>query len=284
MIAAGALFTCGDTLMKLATPDLETGQLIFMRGVFVCATALAVAYATGVLGLITAAFVPAVRLRSIGDVGGAFFFQSALARMPLADLMAVTQLNPLAITAASAIVLGEKVGWRRWTAAAAGLVGVLLIIRPGGSAFNWWALAGVAAVLSSTLRDLATTKITVAIPTVLIMVFSSGAVAIWGLVMALLETWRWPGPWLLLIVFGAAMFSMLGQICVIVAMRSGEVSAVAPFRYALILFALLMGFLVWGHFPDGLTLIGTAIVVGAGLYTFHREQTLRRRRVIGPPA
>src|SRR5690606_10069451 len=96
---------------------------------------------------------PPMVLRAIGDVGGALAFQSALARMAFADLIAIIQMNPLTVTAASAVFLDERVGWRRWTAAVVGLLGVLLIIRPGTSAFTWWSILAIVSVLFATLRD-----------------------------------------------------------------------------------------------------------------------------------
>lgn len=283
MIASSATSSCGDTFMKLATTSLPTGELIFLRGMFVSSVALLIAHLTGALPLLRSALIAPVCWRAAGDMAGALFFQSALARMPYPDLVAVNQLQPLSITAASAIWLREHVGWRRWSAALAGFLGVLLIIQPG-SDFNWWALAGIAAVLSTTVRDIATRSITTAIPGVLIMTISSGAVTLSGLALSLFESWAVPPLGLIGLMACAATCSLVGQLCVIFAMRTGEVSVVAPFRYSLIVFSILLGYIVWGHFPDGFKLVGIAIVVGAGLYTFHREQVLRRERVISPPS
>jgi len=276
MIAAMASFTCGDTLMKLASDKLPTGELVFLRGAFITLMVLAALVATGAIRQMHRVFIAPIGIRAAGDVGGAFFFQSALARMPLADLMSVNQLNPMMITAASAVFLKEPIGWRRWTATIAGLCGVLLIIRPGTSAFTWWALVGFLAVLSSTVRDLATRRIDPTIPTLAVLVCSSAATTAWGLFMSLFESWSAPTLWMLAILLAASVFSMIGQLCIIIAMRSGEISVVAPFRYSLMVFAILMGFLVWGHLPDAIGFLGMAIVVGAGLYTFHREQVRRR--------
>lgn len=276
MTAAMGCFSCGDTLMKIAAGTLPTGELIFIRGGLITVMVLAAIVASGLAHHLWRALVPAVAVRAAGDIGGAFFFQSALARMPLADLMAITQLNPLAITAASAVFFKEPVGWRRWTAAAVGLLGVLLIIRPGTSAFTWWALAGLAAVLSSTVRDLATRRVDPSIPTMIILVFSSFATAAWGACLSLVESWQWPSPRMMMLLFAASVFSMVGQASIIVAMRSGELSVVAPFRYSLILFGISLGFIVWGQLPDALGFTGMAIVVLAGLYTFHREQVRKR--------
>ena len=182
------------------------------------------------------------------------------------------------LTAASALFLAERVGWRRWTATAIGLLGVLIIVRPGGTAFGWWALIGIASVVCTTLRDLSTRHINRRVPAILIMTMSAGAVTLAALAVAPFSNWQWPSGALFLKLCGAGVFSLLGQLGVIIAMRTGEVSAVVPFRYMIILFSIISGVVVFGHFPDALTLLGIAIVTSAGLYTFYREQTLRRTK------
>lgn len=276
MTTACASFACGDTIMKLAAGPLPTSQLLFVRGVFVTLGALLVAISLGALPMLPRAFSKAMALRAAGDVTGAWSFQTALARMPYADLSAVGQLTPLSITAASALFLGEKVGWRRWTATIVGLAGVLLIIRPGSSAFNWWALAGILSVLGSTVRDLGTRYVDRSVPPPIIMMLSAGATTLTSLLVAPFAGWGVPPVTFVVAMAFAAMFSLIGQFCVIVSVRSADISAVAPFRYTIILFAIASGILVFGHFPDAYTLAGTTIVVAAGLYTFYREQSLRR--------
>jgi drug/metabolite transporter (DMT)-like permease len=276
MTAACASFACGDTIMKLSAGQVPTSELLFLRGSFVTVGGLLVAMSLGSLSILHRALSKAMALRAAGDVTGAWSFQLALARMPYADLTAVGQLIPLSITAASALFLGEKVGWRRWTATMIGLLGVLLIIRPGSSAFNWWALAGLVSVLASTVRDLGTRFVDRGVPPPIIMMLSAGATTLTSLLAAPFSAWSSPSATLVLSMAAAAMFSLFGQICVIISVRSADISAVAPFRYTIILFAIASGVLVFGQFPDSLTLVGTAIVVAAGLYTFYREQSLRR--------
>lgn len=276
MSAACASFACGDTIMKLASGSVPTSELLFLRGSFVTFGGLLLAFALGSLAVLHRAMSMAMAVRAAGDTTGAWGFQLALARMPYADLSAIGQLIPLTITAASALFFGEKVGWRRWTATAFGLLGVLLIIRPGSSTFNWWALAGILSVLGATVRDLATRRIDPTVPPPIIMMLSAGAVTVSSLVASLFDTWLVPSAGLVMAMATAAVFSLIGQMCIIISVRSADISAVAPFRYTIIIFAIVSGVLVFGHFPDAVTLLGTAIVVSAGLYTFYREQALRR--------
>ncbi len=276
VIAAMAFFSCGDTLMKLAAGKIPTSELLFIRGAIVTSAAVAVCISVGAFINFRHALSWPMALRAGGDIGGGWFFQSALARMQLPDLSAIGQLGPLMMTAASALFLGEKVGWRRWTAAFVGLVGVLLIIRPGTSAFTWWSVVGILSVVSGTVRDLATRRVDRRVHGALIMAISAFAVTMASLAVAPFAGWQMPAGLTVLEAAGAAGFSLSGQLCLIKAMRSGEVSAVAPFRYSIIPFVILSGIVVFGYLPDMTTLLGIAIVVAAGLYTFFREQKLRR--------
>jgi S-adenosylmethionine uptake transporter len=109
------------------------------------------------------------------------------------------------------------------------------------------------------------------------MWFSSSAVALGSLTMLFFESWIWPQPLVLLQVAGASAFSLTGHLCIITAVRKGELSAVAPFRYSIMIWALLLGLVIWGQWPDPLAMLGMAIVTGAGIYTFRREMVARRR-------
>ena len=188
MVAATALFTCGDAAMKLVSGSLPTGETVFVRGVSTVTIVTIAAFWTGAIYGLRDAFVRAMGWRSIGDVGSALFFQGALARMPFADLMGILQMTPLSLTAASALFLGEHVGWRRWTAVGIGFTGALLVIKPGSSAFNAWALLGVLSVLCGTLRDVNTRRLDVALSPLLIMLLSQIVVAFSGLGCRVFET------------------------------------------------------------------------------------------------
>lgn len=138
MLAAMGLFICGDAVMKLIGASLPSGETVFLRGIVATITIWTIAIASGAFYQFKQACNGYMALRSLGDLIGITCFQIGLSRLPFADVSAILQINPLMVTAAAAIFLGEKVGWRRWSATAVGLIGVLLIIRPGSSAFNPW--------------------------------------------------------------------------------------------------------------------------------------------------
>jgi len=272
MAAAMASFVIGDSIIKFAGQELPPGEMMFVRGLFASAITLAVAHATGALSSLYLAMTPLMGLRALGDVGATLLFFLALPRLPFAEVNAIAQFAPLALTAGAAVFLSEPVGWRRWVALIVGLIGVLIIIRPGGSAFDWAALFVIGSVLSVTLRDLLTRHIGMALPALLLTSFSAVSVTIGGLMMLPFETWRMPsGAYLVLLsLAGVAVFA--GNYWTVVAVRTGEMAVVSPFRYVATPFAVVSGYLVFGELPDAITFMGIATVIGAGLYTVHRER------------
>lgn len=283
MLMATISFTFGDAAMKLVSGTMPTGQSVCLRSTLSVLIVTAVAYFSGALGSLRAALVPMMGWRSLGDAGNSLCFQASLARLPFADIMGILQLTPLSLTAASAVFLGAAVGWRRWCAVAAGLFGALLVIKPGSGAFNAWALLAVLSVLFGTLRDITTRRIDGGLSPLLILLLSQSAVALAALAMALFEPWTWPGLRQIGLIALAAGCTLLGHFWMIVSLRIGDIAAVAPFRYAGIVWAILLGFVLWGELPDGLSSAGMAILVLAGLYAFHRER-LAMRAVVRVPA
>jgi drug/metabolite transporter (DMT)-like permease len=215
-------------------------------------------------------------VRGLLDIGSTVFFMLALMHMPLADIFGILQFTPLAITAGAALFLGARVGWRRWLAATVGLIGVLLIVRPGGTAFNPYAILALGSILCSVSRDLITRGVAQNVPSLLIAGSSATLVMLSSLGFVPFERWHWPAlsPTLMLAASAAALLA--GQYWLIAAMRIGEIAVVAPFRYSLIVWAVAAGYIVWGELPDLISWLGIAIVSLAGLYTFLREQHLAR--------
>ena len=276
MLGAMAAFSVGDAMMKLSTGHLPAGQSIFIRGVIGATLIWAVAWRTGALAQLRTLSNPYLPWRTLGDTGGSFCYIGALAHMPLADAAAIMQTNPLAVTAAAALFLNERVGWRRWTATGIGFLGALLIIQPGTQTFTWASVLVILSVLSCTMRDVATRGLA-GLPTVLIAATAATTTMILSLGFVTFERWQMPvmGDGLRLGV--AAVCMLVGQVLVVISIRAGDVSAVVPFRYSAMLWTLLLSAVVWRYVPNATTLAGIVIVSGAGLYTFFREQTLRRQ-------
>ena len=276
ILASATGFVVNDALVKLATEELPTGEIIFVRGVMATAI-LAIATTYGRAWRSPRVLLqPAMAIRITSASFATLFIVAALRYLPLATTSAILQVTPLVVTAGAAVLLKSPVGWRRWAASLAGFCGVLLIIRPGSQSFVpevWIAL--VALVFTAT-RDLTTRFVDQAVPSLLVAVASSAMIMIAGLALYPFEVWSWPSPRAFMLLGGAAVCLYFAYYLGIVAMRIGEIAVVAPFRYSLILLALILSYIVWGHVPDVYASVGIAIVCGAGLYLLHRERVRAR--------
>lgn len=276
MLAAMAAFVANDAMMKQAATELPTGQVIFLRGVIMVPALTAFLIATASPGVLRALVRPAILARSAAEVGAALLYLTALFRMPIADCTAILQFTPLALTAGAALFLGAHVGWRRWLATLVGLIGVLIIIRPGANAFNPYAALALLSVAFIAARDLITRTLGADVPTLVIAFTATAAVAVSSIGLMPFETWQWPSAAALLALGGASIALLGAQYWIILAMRTGDIAVVAPFRYSIILWAVAAGFLIWREVPDAATWVGIAIVTAAGLYTFVREHRLAK--------
>ncbi len=280
MTAGNFLFLINDTALKLASGNIGLSQLLFLRSIFAIPLLLMIAVAVGAHRNIRPVFSWPVFLRVLAELGAAYFFLMALLHVPIADTMAIMQIVPLAITAAGAIFLGERVGWRRWTAIIVGLIGVLIVIRPGGVGFHPFSLFALGSVVCATARDMLVRYIPGNVPAMMISLVMSVGVAVFTVLIALLsgESWVVPNAGEFGLTFVSGTFLGAGYLLSIVAMRHGDISVVAPFRYTMILFAIIVGIIVWGEIPDRWMITGTLIIAATGVYTFYRERKLARLR------
>lgn len=276
MIVSMAALIANDAFFKLAAAGLPIGEAIFLRGLFASLLVAALIVHVGALGALPRLGDGKMLFRSAAEVGATLLYLIALVQMPIAEATAILQFTPLAITAGAALFLGAPVGWRRWTATVVGLIGVLVIIRPGAAVFNPYAALALASVAFIAARDLTTRRLGQHIPTLVITFSSSAAVMLSSLGFLAVEEWRWPEMPQMLALLAAGICLLAGQFWAIVALRTGDIAVVVPFRYSIILWAILAGFLVWGELPDFATWIGIAIVTSAGIYTYLREQKLAR--------
>ena len=279
MTAAMVAFTCNDAFMKAATATLPVFEAIVLRGILTTLALAALAWRMGALSL----SVPPgdrfwVALRVVGEVSSTYTFLFALKHMQIANLSAILQFLPLAVTLTAALLLGEKIGWRRLSAILVGFVGVMLIVRPGTDGFDRWSALGLLSVAGVVVRDLSTRRISRKVPSLTVAFLAALSVTL-GAALALPFTEVAPvSAQQALQIVGASAFIIIGYLTVVMSMRVGEVSIVAPFRYTSLVAAILLGWLFFGQWPDRLTLIGAAIVVATGIYTFYRERKLAQAR------
>ena len=276
--AANLLFLVNDTLIKLASDELSLGQILFLRGLFATALLIPIAYAAGVMKHLRLLWHWALALRTVAEIFSAILFILALFNMPIGNINAILQVVPLMVTACAALFLGEQVGWRRWAAIGVGFAGVMIVIRPGLAGFDAWSLVALASMLFITIRDLATRMMPRGIPTLLVALVTAIAVGLTGPVYSAAagETWVIPSTHAFMLIGGATVFLIGGYLLAVDFMRHGDIAVVAPFRYIVVLWAIIVGYLVWNEVPDPAMIIGTALVIASGIYTIHRERKIAR--------
>lgn len=274
MAASMAAFALEDMFVKAASHTLPVGEILMLFGLG----------GTFAFCLLTRRreesichpqlMCRPILLRVICEVTGRLCFILAIALTPLSSASAILQATPLVVVMGAAFFFGEQVGWRRWSAILIGFAGVLMILRPGLAGFEPASLFAVLGTLGFAGRDLATRAAPpvfsnmqlgvygffVLIPTGMVMVPFTG-----GLV--------WPDALSAAKVLGAIVFGVMAYYALTVAMRTGEVSVVTPFRYTRLVFALILGMMVFAERPDAMTLAGSLIIVLSGVYSLMKPKT-----------
>jgi len=276
MMGSMAAFTVNDTLVKAAGQDLPLFQLVAMRGVFATGLVFLLARHLGALHIRFSRhdrFL--VVARSLSELLATFFFLTALMHMPLANVTAVLQALPLTVTLGAAVFFAEPIGWRRILAIAMGFAGMLLIVRPGPDGFSLYALYALVAVACVTARDLITRRMSPEVPSMVVTLATSLTITLAAAVASVFQGWVPVAAPTGLLIGSAAIFVLLGYLFSVMVMRVGAVGFVAPFRYTSLIWALVLGWAVFGNWPDRLTMLGAVLVVGAGLFTLFRERSLQ---------
>lgn len=284
MIAAMTLFAVNDALLKLASSTLPPGHIMAVRGMMAVVLTVAVVIGSKQLVEVRTVAAPIVILRACIEATIGFLFITSIAVLPLANMTAILQATPIIMTLAAVAFGIERVGWRRWTAVIVGFVGVLLIVRPGPAGFDPYALIAFVTAALVAARDFATRAVGAHVPSIVITLSTTFAVCLAGFMFGLAEDWGPIGAYEFLVLAGAAVLVTAGNFAVITAFRQTEVSVVSPFRYSNVPFAIVLGFFIFGELPDVLVLAGIALIVGSGLYTFHRESVRARAAASRVPA
>lgn len=279
MVIAMVLFAFEDMFIKLLSAELPFAEVLGMVGLLGFVSFGVLLKLRGGRIWTRDLLRPGVVFRNLAEAVGSIGIVVALALTELSSTSAIMQALPLAIVLGAAVFLREPVGWRRWTAIGVGFLGVLLVIRPGLAGFQPVSLMALVAVLGLAARDIATRRIPARIPSLQLAASAFLAILIASVLMGLVLGQRFVMPdlrqWLLFLLCMAV--GVGGYALLVTATRLGEASALAPYRYARLVFALMLAFAVFGERPDALTLIGATIIVGSGCYTMWREAALRRR-------
>lgn len=273
MMGSMAAFTFNDTLVKFVGSEVPLFQLLTVRGAFATVLLIILARSMGTLTFrIPRQDAGLVAIRCVAEIAAAYFFLTALLHLPIANVTAVLQVLPLTVTLGAALFFGESIGWRRGTAILLGFIGVLLIIRPGPEGFNSYSIFALIAVACVTVRDLVTRKMSAAVPSMTVTLAASASIFVSAGLASLGEGWVPLTVQQVGLIAGSSVFILLGYLFSVMVMRVGEISFIAPFRYTSLLWALLLGLVVFGDWPDTVTLIGAGIVVATGLFSFARER------------
>ncbi len=281
VIGAAAVFTVSAAFAKLLAGTIPLSQVVFCRNVFAIPALLPLLLAQGAgLGALRTGRPGLHAMRLAGGLLGMFASFYGYVHLPLATVTALGFTMPLFLTLISVAFLGERVGWRRASAVAAGFGGVLLMTDPfgGGRAdlpamgFVLAGALGWAVAMLSIRRMGAAGESNAAI----VLWFAIGSALVAGAMVV--PVWVWPAPWQWALLGGIGLVSALAQILMTEAYRRGEPTLLAPFEYSAILWTTLIGVLVWAELPDGWDFAGIAVLVGSGLYIWRREVALGIRR------
>jgi drug/metabolite transporter (DMT)-like permease len=284
IVVSGAAFVVNDALMKLISSALPAGQTLFLRGVAATLLIAIIMLRLGQSMPLSTLLEPRLAARSLTTGVAAIFIVLSLQRWPLASVNAVIQVAPLCVVAGAGLIFGERVGAGRWLAALTGFFGMLLVLKPVSIAGGQWGMADgrgaavaivFAALALTVARDLLTRGIPRGTTPLFIAFTSSIAAAIAGTALLPIETWHWPAPVTWAQVAGSGVFTAIAYIFGIIAMRTGELSVVAPFRYFQLPIAIVLSYVVWQHVPDGWAMLGLGLILAAGLFTVALERSRR---------
>lgn len=273
VLACSTVFVVSDAIVKLISARLPVSEIIFLRGLMATVMLGAGAQALGFMRPLRVLCEPLMLVRVLAAAAASTLVVFSLRDLPLANVNAVLQVTPLAVTAGAALVYGERVGMTRWLAAIAGFLGVLMIVKPTGGAYGWSAYTVLVALVFTTTRDLSTRGLSRDIPSMFVGAASAAAIAFSGLLVAPFDgSWVRPSTDLLLLMFASASCLFVGNTLLVMSLRTGEIGVVAPFRYAPVPLSLFLGYSWWGDMPDAIAITGIAVVLCAGLSLLYTER------------
>ena len=274
MVSAMALFAIEDGFIKAASQTMPVWQILIIFGL-----GGALVFAGLLLHRQQPLFVPAVVsrpmcIRVFFEVSGRLFYVLALALTPLSSATVILQATPLVVVAGGALVFGERVGWRRWSAIIVGMAGVVVIIQPGADSFSPLSILALLGMVGFAGRDLASRAAPAAIGTLILGLYGFLSVAVAGVIYA---AWQpemavWPDGRGASCLIGAIVAGTVAYSCLMRAMRTGEVSAVTPFRYTRLLFGIFLGILLFGESLTAPMIMGSGLIVASGFFILWRTR------------
>ncbi|WP_349768677.1 DMT family transporter [Rhodobacter sp. NTK016B] len=274
MVLAMACFALEDACLKAATQSVPPAIAIMGFGLLGVAAFSLIALLRGERPV--PRLTRGLMLRSGIELCGRLFYSLALAFTGLGLTSAILQATPLVVVAGAVVVFGERVGWRRWLAIAVGLVGVMMVLRPTGEGMDMAAIFAVLGMLGFAGRDLATRAAPLSVTNAQLGVLGMSVLFVAGLVVQLASGTPLvlPAPLPAALIAATALFGVAAYASLTVAMRTGEVSVVTPFRYTRLIFALILAAVMFNEVPDGWMIAGCVLIVGSGLFTLARGRRM----------
>ena len=266
-------FVVNDTLMKSLFITYPIIEIIFLRALF-CLPLLFIAMKIKRVKILNHSRQTwnLMMLRGFAEVMATITFLYALKHLPLPNVTAIIQILPLTVTMAAALFLNERVGYRRWTAIIVGLIGVIIVINPGAEGFSSYSYYAVLSVIFVTIREMVTRKLPPEVPSVLVTFVTIIGVTIMSAVAMPFVSLKALDASTVILVFSASIAVFVGYLFSIMAMRVGEISLVSQFRYTGMIWATLLGYVMFSDIPTPNTIFGVFIIVASGLYAFHRKR------------
>ncbi|MBO9408468.1 DMT family transporter [Shimia sp. R9_1] len=273
MVAAMAGFAVEDAFLKAAAQSLPIAQVMVLFGAGGAMVFALWLRAKGQPLAPKEVLSRPMQVRVFFEIFGRLFFTLSLALTPLSSTTVILQATPIVVVAFAALVLGERVGWRRWLAIVIGLLGVVLVVRPGGDSFTLLSLLAVGGMLGFAGRDLASRAAPASLGTAVLGLYGFLAIVLAGALYGVLweqQPFHTPQPNALLAVAAAVACGVFAYSALMRAMRTGEVSAVTPFRYSRLLFGVALGVIVFGEGLDAMMIAGSLLIVLSGLVILWR--------------
>ena len=270
MAGGGFLLTLNDAVAKWLTAEYPIGEFLFLRGLFIFVPIAIVTRWSGGMGALRVRDFRGQSLRALLTATSTYLFIFAIGIMPLTDVIAIVFAGPLFLTGLAPFLLSERIGWRRWSAVIAGFCGVLVMVRPTPEAWRLVALVPLLVALLAAFRDITTRKLTFVDSSPATLLFTTVAVMLSGLATL-------PLGWKAVALGDVALMALAGLLVggahflMIESLRLGEAALVVPFRYANLIWATILGALIWRDVPDRWMVLGSVLVIASGLYILRRE-------------
>lgn len=274
MITSMAFFAVEDSLIKFVTSTIPIGQILIMFGLGGALIFLLVAHFKNEKIMLRDMLLLPMYVRALFEIIGRLFYVLAISLIPLSTATVIIQATPIVVVAGAAIIFGEKVGWRRWTAILLGLFGVIVIIQPTAESFSFLSILALIGMIGFAGRDLASRAAPENLSVFILGLHGFIALAFSGLIYTIWDDAKFVMIDIDTIGFmvGAVVFGVAAYSCLMKAMRTGDVSAVTPFRYTRLIFGVSLGVFFFNESLNYSTVLGTILIVISGLFILSRNK------------